>query len=354
MANLSRHDLFFSTYNRLGLKLAAGQQYAVLTPEFTSDSIQKALSNRARLLAANPHMLILTDLHYFSAPKSYLPPDSPWWRHDARNDQFEGNNLEYKSSMLDFSNPEFQDKLAALAAALMKTGVYDGCMLDWWHDNDKWAADRLVLIKKIRGAIGEKAILLGNVNGQLPTRTASYLNGMYMEGFGAQFFPDWHTAAANLLWGESHLRKPAITALEGWYSYQPGQGNTAQIQQRGRSDYAILHEVTTLSLVFSDGYVLFSDPNSLPTPDHLHDWYPFWDKSLGHPAGPLAVLDHPNLSGAYTRKFEKGQVVFNPPSNHPVTVRFDQPHRSAATSTTGQSFTIAPGDGDLFLDSASN
>lgn len=61
----------------------------------------------------------------------------------------------------------------------------------------------------------------------------------------------------------------------------------------GRNDFALMRMVTTLSLVFSNGYTLFSDPNSLPTPDHAHDWYPFWDKSLGKPAAPLADLKNP-------------------------------------------------------------
>jgi hypothetical protein len=76
---------------------------------------------------------------------------------------------------------------------------------------------------------------------------------------------------------------------------------------------ALMRNITTLSLVFSNGYVLFSDPNQLPTPDHLHDWYPFWEKSLGKPTGPLATLDRPNLSGAYMREYERGEAVFNPP-----------------------------------------
>ena len=335
-ATRARHDLYFSTWSTLGLKLAPGADYVVLKPEFTPESVQVALGNRAKLLAANPQMLILTDLHYFSAPKNYLPADSPWWKHDTLNDRFERHNLEYHSSRLDFSNPEFQDKLAALCGALLRTGVYDGCMLDWWHDDDAMGADRLALIKKIRAAIGEKAILIGNVNGRLPTRTARYLNGMYMEGMGSKFFPDWRTAATNLIWGESHLRKPGFTALEAWW-------------QNGRGDYASMRAATTLSLVFSNGYVLFSDPNELPTPDHLHDWYPFWDKSLGKAAGPVSNPDRPDLSGAYTRQFEKGEAVFNPPSNHPVRVTFPEPRRSAATGTTGRSFTVAAGDGDLFL-----
>lgn len=64
-----------------------------------------------------------------------------------------------------------------------------------------------------------------------------------------------------MIWGDRHLRKPAFTALEGWW-------------QTGRTEYASMRATTTLALVFSNGYVLFSDPNSLPTPDHLHDLVP--------------------------------------------------------------------------------
>jgi hypothetical protein len=336
LVTTARHDLYFSDWRSLGLRLKPGLQYVVLTPEFTPESIEAARSNRARLLAANPRMLVLAEIHYFSASKSYLPADSPWWKHDALNDRFESTNTEYRSSRLDFSNPAFQDKVAALCGALVRTGVFDGCMMDWWHDNDEMGADRLTLIQKIRAEVGEKAILLGNVNNQLPTRTASYLNGMYMEGLGSKFFPDWRTAAMNMLWAESHLRKPAFTALEAWW-------------QSARTDYAAMRAVTTLALVFSNGYVLFADPNELPTPDHLHDWYSFWDKSLGKAIGPLGHPDRPDLSGAYTRRYENGEAVFNPPSNHGVTVSFPEPRRSAATNATGRSFTVAAGDGDLFL-----
>lgn len=344
LATIARHDLYFNEWGSLGLRLTNNQKYVVLTPEFTPQSIEAARSKRAALLAANPNILILVNVHYVHAGLDYLPPDSSFWKsHEATQD-------EYKSVELDFSNLQFQDKVAALCAALVKTGVYDGCMLDGWHD-DQNSASRVDLIRRIRAAIGEDAILMGNVNQRLPTLTAPYLNGMYMEGYGFFFFPDWHMAAANLLWGEHNLRKPAITALEGWYPCDTRQcsGDAATIQQRGRGDSARMRAVTTLALAFSNGSVVFSDPNPLPTPDHLHDWYPFWDKSLGRPVGPLATLDRPNLSGAYTRQYQNGEVVFNPPSNRSVTVTFPEPRRSAATNTTGRSFIVAPGDGDLFL-----
>jgi len=335
LSTVARHDLYWADFSRFGLRVAGNQQYLMEATsfEFTPESIRAALRRRAEVLAANPHTVILVNVHYNAAnPKDFLPPESPIW---LRNDQFDARNKEYGSHRLDFSNPAFQDKVAALCGALITTGVFDGCMLDGWHDDDNTAA-RISLIQKIRATIGEKALLVGNVNQRLPTQTANYLNGMYMEGFGAKFFPDWHLAAQNLLWGESHLRKPGITAFEGWWS-------------AGRDQYPLMREVTTLALVFSNGYVVFSDPNELPTPDHLHDWYPIWDKSLGKPTAPLATLNRPDLNGAYTRAFEKGEVVYKPPSNREVTVRFDKPHLSAATGTTSMSFIVAPGDGNMFL-----
>jgi hypothetical protein len=351
---IARHDLYWQEWTKLGLKLQGDPQYIMLAPfEFTPESIQTALHNRAALLAMNPHLVLLVNVHYkFTPPKNFLPQNSPWWKHGTLEGQFENGNKEYGSHLLDYANPAFQDKVASFCAALIRTGVYDGCMLDGWKDFQDPSAS-VALIQKLRAAIGEKALLVGNVNGKLPANTANYLNGMYMEGYGARFFPDWRTAAANLLWGESHLRKPAITALEGWYDCDTPQcsGDPAQIQQRGRANLASMRAVTTLSLVFSNGYAVFSDPNPLPTPDHLHDWYSFWDKSLGRPTGPLAVLDHPDLAGAYTRQYEKGEAVFNPPSNHAVVVKFQRPRRSAATGVTASTFTVAAGDGDLFLNS---
>lgn len=238
----ARHDLYWAGAG-LGLKLAGNQQYAILSPEFTPESIAVARKNRDALLDLNPHMLILAELHYYSASANFLPPDSPFWLPGSAP----GNG----GRLLGFANPDFQNKAAALCGALVKTGVYDGCMLDWWSDTTQ-VADRVSLIRKVREAVGEKAVLIGNVNGQIPTHTARWLNGMYMEGFGSAFFPDWRTAAKNLRWGEANLREPAITAFEGWWSI-------------GREQYPLMREVTTLALVFSNGYVLFSEPLRRPS-----------------------------------------------------------------------------------------
>jgi len=106
-----------------------------------------------------------------------------------------------------------------------------------------------------------------------------------------------------------------------------------------------MRATTTLGLVASDGYVLFSDPNGLPTGDHLHDWYPFWDADLGRPLGAGAVRE----DGARWRKFSNGIAVYNPPGGKRVQVSFESDHRSVATGRVGAAHAVDAFDGDLFL-----
>jgi hypothetical protein len=97
--------------------------------------------------------------------------------------------------------------------------------------------------------------------------------------------------------------------------------------------------------VHSNGYCLFSDPNPLPTPDHLHDWYPFWGKGLGRPIGEAGRRD----DGALSRQFEKGTVVYNPMGNNPVEITFNEMYVSRATGKRSRTHTLPACDGDIFL-----
>ena len=76
--------------------------------------------------------------------------------------------------------------------------------------------------------------------------------------------------ADTLAWAEVNLREPRVNCLETWF-------------HKSRDDLNLMRATTTLALTHSDGYCLFSDPNPLPTPDHLHNWYTFWNRSLGKP-----------------------------------------------------------------------
>jgi hypothetical protein len=339
-ATLARHDLAFLVWNGLGLK---APERNLLATEFTPESVQAARKRRAHLLALNPHMVVLASLVYRNAnDKSGIPEDSPWWKRDASGQRtpLPGHNPFGQQYWLDFAKPDFQALVARQCKALIDSGVFDGCMLDWWSDHlsgepiDPNGVHRLELVKTIRAAIGDGGLLIANTNDEEPEWTAAYLNGMFMEGYGAKYFLDWRKAAADLVWARGHLRQPAFTLLEGWY------------QGTNRGDLARMRAITTLALTHSDGYVVFTDPNSPGTINHAHDWYPFWDKSLGKPTGPVAQK---GPFGSFQREFEKGTAVFNPPTNASVKVRFEDTRASAATGQSGREFEVPAGDGDLFL-----
>jgi hypothetical protein len=342
LAMEARHDLVFAQLSHFGLRPAG--QFGGLATVFTPESIRQALSRRRALLALNPHMIMLAEVRFYDAPASFLPPDSPWWKRGPDGERIQ-DRFDRRMFLLDFAEPSRQAVVAQQCRAAVATGVVDGCMLDWFRKEDP---DRLALIRRVRTAVGDGALLIVNANDSRPERSAPYINGIYMEGLGAPFFRDWRTAAANLLWAQTHLRAPVITALDGWYPLEdPAEGaDVSDIQRRGRGDLALMREVTTLSLTHSNGYVLYGDPNPLPTPDHLHDWYRFWNKGLGRPISPMG---RPVPGGAFRRDFEHGTVIFNPPSNRPVHVAFAQERLSEATGRRGRDHDVAAGDGDIFL-----
>ena len=106
-----------------------------------------------------------------------------------------------------------------------------------------------------------------------------------------------------------------------------------------------MRATTTLCLTLSDGYCLFSDPNPLPTSDHLHDWYDFWDSGLGKPLSPGRKQD----DGSYRREFSGGTAVYNPMGNTAARLDFEEERSSAATAKTAKRHLVAPGDGDIFF-----
>ncbi|HTL12035.1 MAG TPA: putative glycoside hydrolase, partial [Bdellovibrionota bacterium] len=274
LTTVARHDLFWTGLGAWGL---GKQKYPGLALKFPKEEIARALLKRTELLSKNPHMVLLAEIRYHDAKGDYLPEQSPWWKRNPKTGQ---RDTKTEGSFtdgvfhLDFSNPEFRDHVAKQCRAAIQTGAVDGCMFDWWS---KDTPDQVALVKKVRSAIGEDGIILVNSNGKMPQQSAPYINGLYMEGLGASWFGDWKAARDVMLWAKTHLRQPSFTALDVWHS------TTAQ---EGRGNLQAMRMATALALVFSDGYVLYADPNTLPTPDHLHDWYGFWDRRLGKPEGP--------------------------------------------------------------------
>lgn len=136
------------------------------------------------------------------------------------------------------------------------------------------------------------------------------------------------------------MRAPKVNCLETWFVTSRTSVN----------DLKRMRATTCLSLTHSNGYALFGDPNELPTLDHLHNWYdPFWsDHNLGVPTG-----NHYTISGiADRRDFKNGSAIWNASTTTSVSVTFSETRKSLATGTiktAGQSFSVPPSDGDIFI-----
>lgn len=321
----ARHDLIFHAPDFFGLRWDA--EPTGLATGFRADSVAVGMKKRGELLKLNSSILLLCEIRYRDAHRSHLPDDSLWWLRGPDGRPVVGWE-EGQYLLLDFHNPDYRKQVARQAKAAMASGVFDGIFLDWWEDGQA----RLDLIREMRAAIGEDALVLVNANDRTSPMTAAYINGHFMECYRSKSAEDWKRIEDTLVWSETHLRKPRINCLEIWY-------------ENSRSDLPRMRAATSLALVRSDGYSLFADPNPLPTPDHLHDWYSFWDAPLGKPTGPANTRP----DGSTTRPYEKGLVIYNPPGGRPVTVRFDKPHRRHSTGELAAAHEVQAQDGEIFL-----
>lgn len=105
--------------------------------------------------------------------------------------------------------------------------------------------------------------------------------------------------------------------------------------------------ITTLSLTHSDGYLLFSDDNAVPTPDHLHNWYDFWDVVLGQPIAAKAGR-YQGVAGLFIREFEKGWAVYNR-SGAAQPVIFDRDVTGVSSGKYQSRHRVSDFDGEIFL-----
>ena len=326
LERIARHDII---WNCIGL--SGGLQWDTkprgLAEKFEPHSIQKGREARRQLLQLNPNIILIAEIRYRDASSSWLPADHKWWMRDEDGQIMKGWK-EGGYLRLDYKNPEFRRHVAKRVKAVLDSGVADGIMLDWWNDDEY----RLMLVKEIRAAIGDDPLIIVNTNHRKAPRTAAYINGLFMECYRSKTPADWQMIAETLTWAEQNLRPPRVNCVEVWY-------------QSSRQDLPLMRAVTTLVLTHSNGYCLFSDPNPLPRPDHLHDWYPFWDKSLGKPVGKGTTRD----DGAVVREFENGSTVYNPMGNRSVDVVFRGTRKSMATGILSERYKLTCPDGDIYL-----
>ncbi len=192
---VARHDLVFNGPEFFGLRW--NRRPTGLADGFTADSIGRAKSFRQKLLTLNPSLVLIVEIRYRDAHKSYLPEGHKWWLRNEEGQVVPGWD-EGGYFCLDFHNPEFRSQVARQAKAAVDSGAVDGVMLDWWSDD----ASRLALIQDVRQAIGDKALILANANDRQTPQTAPYINGYFMECYKSNSAEDWHEIADTLAWAE--------------------------------------------------------------------------------------------------------------------------------------------------------
>ena len=319
-AKLARRDLIYSGPYTFRLKWRGA--YQGLGEEFTPESVAAGLDVRREILARNPNAVLLLGISYDNYGEDYLPPEHAWWMRDARGGHIQAWKAGY--SKLDYRLKAFQEHVAAQCRAAVRSGVLDGCMLNSWQEDD----DHLSLLKKVRAAAGEDAVLLVSASQQLPL-SAPLLNGQLIS---IQKEPDaqaWGSAATAMTWAQAHLRSPRLVSF---------------LLQQDKQSPELLRLATTLALTHSDGYVLYAQPpgNGEGWSD---EWPSFWNKALGRPL----EAGEPRDGGSTSREFERGTAVYNPPDAPPAKLAFNAPRTSAATGHKGKTFTLPSGDGDLYL-----
>lgn len=312
-----------------------------LATAFTHESLQRAKKNKAALLEYNPNMVCLFEVRWRDAPQSFLPENSDWWLRDSTDQIVKGWLGGWEPFwMLDYENLEFQDNVARQCKLAVECGVYDGIMLDW--------SGHLEIIKKVRKAIGPDKLIVVNIHDDIHHGELykDYINGSFMELNPMDTLSmavedlvlhdkedvnkrNWDKIRDALVYYEENLQKPKVNCLEVW-------GN--------RKDESRMRATTTLGLVYSDGYVLYADPNPLKTPDHYHDWYKEWDFKLGKPIASRVE----RADGLAIREYENGTVVYNHYGNPALSIKFDEEKTRLSDGSKGTEFAVNGRDGNIF------
>ena len=399
---LAQHDLAFAhsyTLLRVVWDISEAQPYSGLATALNASQLEAARQRKQELLSLNPNLLLLVEIRYRDAryvsrqneadvenwwEVGYFPPDSPYWLRDPNGKPVIGwgedtngdgkidENDTVLGYLIDFTNPEMQDLMVKQAVALDTSGLFDGILLDWWNEDyatspvavDDWSETiltpeaeleaRLAILRKIREQVADDFLILVNANMRQVPKSAPHVNGLFMECYKPEHDKGYNLnqilqMEKTLLWAEQHLREPRINCLEGWRVVTDYMADldTRVAERNSTENLRWMRIITTLSLTHSDGYVLFGDDNAIPAPDHLHNWYDFYDADLGQPIQDRAV-QYRDIIGLFIREFEKGWAVYNR-SGATQIISFDDDVTAVDSGRWQSRHEIPNFDGEIFL-----
>ena len=349
---LAHHDLFFS-----GLPFDSTK--SVPSPEGLKIfvHVESAKSEWKERFSLNPNMLTIIALNYQAANPGEYPDDWSYWARDESGNIIQAED--HGTLLIDFTYPGYQDYMVRQAIKVAECGLFDGIFLDWWRN--EWSRSgnapyytydvheaAITLLQRIREGVDEVRddfLIIANTNKTKAPRSAPYLNGTFMETIAGYDHQGLTEIESTLLWAEKNLQEPLINCLEGW-GIKNEPLDSPKNQQRMRL-------FTTMSLAFSDGYVLFSDTH---VNFHNHYWYDFWDADLGQPIGGNETKgqlyrnsDGVPIEGLFIREFTNGWTVYNR-SGTEQQIEFSEAVSGVASGVEGERSHILPDlDGEIYL-----
>lgn len=399
---LAIHDLIFDGTGLfdIGWQITEEQPYyglsTILVNEDNESDFTNAHKKREDILDKNPNIVILAEILYREGKyktknearkaKNYwdaamFPFDSTLWLRDESDEIVLGygedsdcdgmvEQEETSYALVDFTNEQVQDLIAAKALTIKESGLFNGIMLDWWKEDNAtsgsldWSKTylfpqsetkaRIQILKKIREKVGEDFLILVNANTSKVPLSAPYINGLFMEVYKDEYKKGYSLekiiqTEETLLWAEKNLKEPHINCLEGWRVVKDYDGDLkARIRERqSKVNQQWMRVFTTMSLVFSDGYLLFTDDNAMPSGDHLHNWYSFWNVDLGLPIQEKGEF-YKEIEGLFIREYENGWVIYNR-SGKKQKISFEDKVTDVTKNKYRNTFEIQNLDGTIYL-----
>ena len=147
---------------------------------------------------------------------------------------------------------------------------------------------------------------------------------------------------STLRWAEEHLQALQINGVEGWALGDQPPDSPANLRW--------MRAFTTMSLTFSDGYVLMNRGRAPGEEWHTHEhhWYDFWDTDLGQPIGAKSQLYDERTPGIYIREFTNGWAVYNH-SGEAQVVTLPEEVQGVASGHLGTEHALGNIDGEMYL-----
>ena len=373
--NIVLHDLYFSASHSLDFwvwwHLSDAEPTYGLSTVLSRWQIDEAKEAHQRVMDMNPNIILLFEIRIHNhLSLEAFPPDSEHWLKNAGGNVLERPEIPWDEYYIDLFNPNTQALLIDRIVAVANCGLFDGIFLDGffrqgaganrWDKVERYAdtkteADMIEvharILEGVRERVPEDFLILVNANRTKIPRYVEYVNGIFMEtghdSNGSYTREGIMEIEDTLHWAETHLRSPRINCLEG-------EGIGTEPPDSPNS-LRWMRLFTTMSLTFSNGYVLYTDGSRFvdpQAPHHGHIWYDFWDADLGHPIGEKAQR-YQNREGLFIREFTNGWAVYNR-SGTEQQIEFSEAVSGVASGIEEKrSHTLRDLDGEIYLKSAS-